>query len=207
MGYFSRGADIIVSGGVSKGYNIPWLDPNSDVLIMQNYGNGTSFGHIQLKIQDNNFSSYELMIKNNQSQTPLCIHRAPLGTHERFIGFLIEHFAGNFPLWLAPIQMVLIPISDKFNDYATSVYNMLKDNNIRVQIDKRSEKMGAKIRDAEINKIPIMIILGEKELNDKSISVRRKFEGNLGAVMLDNFIDSTLKEINNRENPKVNETV
>ena len=130
--------------------------------------------------------------KNNKDQTPLCIHRAPLGTHERFIGFLIEHYAGNFPLWLTPVQMAIIPISDKFNDYANSVYQELKKNNIRVEIDSRSEKMGAKIRNAEINKIPIMIILGEKELNEKTISVRRKFEGNLGAVMLDSFIDSTV---------------
>ena len=122
--------------------------------------------------------------KNNQSQTPLCIHRAPLGTHERFIGFLIEHFAGNFPLWLSPMQMVVIPISDKFNDYALSVCDQLKDNDFRVKIDSRSEKMGAKIRDAEIDRIPIMIILGEKEVNDNTVSVRRKFKGNLGSIDL-----------------------
>jgi threonyl-tRNA synthetase len=138
----------------------------------------------------------------NKSQTPLCIHRAPLGTHERFIGFLIEHFAGNFPLWLTPVQMVIIPISDKFNDYATSVYNTLKENNIRVQIDTRSEKMGAKIRDAEINKIPIMIILGEKEVTDKTVSIRRKFQGNLGSFTLSDFIKNINKEINKRSLPK-----
>ena len=136
--------------------------------------------------------------KNNQSQTPLCIHRAPLGTHERFIGFLIEHFAGNFPLWLTPVQMVVIPISDKFNDYAIAVYNKLKENNIRVQIDSRSEKMGAKIRDAEINKIPIMVIIGENEVSDNTISIRRKFKGNLGTFSVDDFIKETNIEINTR---------
>ena len=136
--------------------------------------------------------------KNNQSQTPLCIHRAPLGTHERFIGFLIEHFAGNFPLWLTPVQMVIIPISDKFNDYATSVYDKLKDNGMRVNIDSRSEKMGAKIRDAELNKIPIMIIIGENEANDNTISIRRKFKGNLGTFSVDDFIKETNIEINTR---------
>jgi len=136
--------------------------------------------------------------KNNQSQTPLCIHRAPLGTHERFIGFLIEHFAGNFPLWLTPVQMVIIPISDKFNDYATSVYDKLKDNGIRVNIDSRSEKMGAKIRDAELNKIPIMVIIGENEVNDNTISVRRKFKGDLGSLTLNDFIKQTTTEINTR---------
>ena len=96
--------------------------------------------------------------------------------------------------------MVIIPISDKFNDYAQSIYNQLKDNNIRVEIDTRSEKMGAKIRTAEINKIPIMIILGEQESNNNNISVRRKFKGNLGALELDNFIDSIQEEISNRSN-------
>jgi len=136
--------------------------------------------------------------KNNQSQTPLCIHRAPLGTHERFIGFLIEHFAGNFPLWLTPVQMVIIPISDKFNDYATSIYDKLKDNGMRVNIDSRSEKMGAKIRDAELNKIPIMVIIGENEVNDNTISVRRKFKGDLGLLTLNDFIKQTTTEINTR---------
>jgi len=136
--------------------------------------------------------------KNNKSQTPLCIHRAPLGTHERFIGFLIEHFAGNFPLWLTPVQMVVIPISDKFNDYAANVYNKIKDNNIRIKIDTRSEKMGAKIRDAELNKIPIMVIIGENEVNDNTISIRRKFKGNLGSLSVEEFIKKTQIEINSR---------
>ena len=112
---------------------------------------------------------------NNKDKTPLCIHRAPLGTHERFIGFLIEHYAGNFPIWLAPVQMVIIPISDKFNDYAQSIHSKLRENNIRANIDMRSEKMGAKIRIAEIKKIPIMIIVGEQEVKNNTISVRRKF--------------------------------
>jgi len=138
----------------------------------------------------------------NKSHTPLCIHRAPLGTHERFIGFLIEHFAGNFPLWLMPVQMVIIPISDKFNDYAQSIYDELKKHKIRVNIDTRSEKMGAKIRTAEISKIPIMIILGEKEVQDKTISIRRKFHGNIGTTQLSEFISLILEEINERKKTK-----
>ena len=138
----------------------------------------------------------------NESHTPLCIHRAPLGTHERFIGFLIEHFAGNFPLWLMPVQMVIIPISDKFNDYAQSIYDELKKYKIRVNIDTRSEKMGAKIRTAEISKIPIMIILGEKEVQDKTISIRRKFHGNIGTTQLSDFISLILEEINERKKTK-----
>ena len=136
--------------------------------------------------------------KVNKNQTPLCIHRAPLGTHERFIGFLIEHFAGNFPLWLAPVQVVVITISDKFNDYANNVFKELKSNGIRVNIDSRSEKMGAKIRLAEINKIPIMAIIGEKEVSNKTVSVRRKFKGDLGSLKLNDFIINIKKEIDNR---------
>jgi threonyl-tRNA synthetase len=136
----------------------------------------------------------------NEAKTPLCIHRAPLGTHERFIGFLIEHYAGNFPLWLTPVQIIIIPISDKFNDYADSVYNQLKEQNVRVKIDVRNEKMGAKIRKAELNKIPIMIIIGEQEVKDNTISIRRKFSGNQGSFSLDEFISSINQEIKTRSN-------
>jgi len=134
----------------------------------------------------------------NEEQTPLCIHRAPLGTHERFIGFLIEHYAGNFPLWLTPVQIAIIPISDKFNDYAHSVFDELKKHNIRVKIDTRGEKMGAKIRNAEISKIPIMIIIGEQEVNNNIISIRRKFSGDKGSLPLADFIDAVTTEITNR---------
>jgi len=137
--------------------------------------------------------------KDNKEKTPLCIHRAPLGTHERFVGFLIEHYAGNFPLWLTPVQMTIIPISDKFNDYAFSVCKKLKENNLRVDVDTRSEKMGAKIRTAEINKVPIMLIVGEKEMEENTISVRRKFFGNEGSLKLDDFILDITKEISSRK--------
>ena len=145
-------------------------------------------------------SRFDLTYTDNQNkpQTPLCIHRAPLGTHERFIGFLIEHFAGNFPLWLSPVQISIIPVSEKFNDYANTVYHTLKDNGIRVNLDTRNEKMGAKIRNAELSKIPIMIILGEKEVESNSISVRRRFVGNEGGISLNSFIKSCRQEINER---------
>jgi threonyl-tRNA synthetase len=136
--------------------------------------------------------------KYNQYKTPLCIHRAPLGTHERFIGFLIEHFAGNFPLWLTPVQIAIIPISDKFNDYAFDICEKLKSNNLRVNIDTRNEKMGAKIRNSEINRVPIMLIVGEKEMNDNTVSVRRKFTGNEGSIEIDDFISKIMKEVSSR---------
>ena len=145
-------------------------------------------------------SKFGLTYKDNKdtNQTPLCIHRAPLGTHERFIGFLIEHFAGDFPLWLAPVQVTVISISDKMNDYAQSVHESLINNNIRSKLDIRNEKMGAKIRDSELSKIPIMIILGENEKSNKSISVRRRFEGNLGEMKLKDYLESINNEIKNK---------
>ncbi len=145
-------------------------------------------------------SKFGLTYKDSKdtNQTPLCIHRAPLGTHERFIGFLIEHFAGDFPLWLAPVQVTVISISDKMNDYAQSVHESLINNNIRSKLDIRNEKMGAKIRDSELSKIPIMIILGENEKSNESISVRRRFEGNLGEMKLKDYLESINNEIKNK---------
>ena len=129
---------------------------------------------------------------------PLCIHRAPLGTHERFIGFLIEHFGGNFPLWLAPVQAMVLPVSDKVIDYAHHVVQSLKHAGIRARLNDRSDKIGSKIRQAELEKINVMLIVGEKEAKDNTVSVRRRFEGDTGAESLDNVKDQLLNEIKNR---------
>ena len=137
--------------------------------------------------------------KNDTPQTPLCIHRAPLGTHERFIGFLIEHFGGDFPLWLSPTQAIIIPISEKFNDYCETIMKDMKNNNIRVKLDDRNEKMGAKIRQAEIDKIPIMIIIGENEVSNNEVSVRRRYEGNIGSFKINDFITNITTEIKNKD--------
>jgi len=136
--------------------------------------------------------------ENNKEQTPLCIHRAPLGTHERFIGFLIEHFGGDFPLWLAPKQVVILPVSDKYLKLASQLKCQFLENNIRVSIDSRSEKVGAKIRDAELNKIPIMLIAGEKEEKDGTVSVRRRHIGDLGSKSVDDLIPEIVEEITTR---------
>jgi len=135
---------------------------------------------------------------DGSAKTPLCIHRAPLGTHERFIGFLIEHFGGNFPLWLAPKQVVILPVSDKYNDYADSLYQELRKQGVRVEVDSRSEKIGAKIRDAELQKINIMLIVGEKEVDDKAVTVRRRFVKEQQTVSLKEFSNEIKKEINER---------
>ena len=138
---------------------------------------------------------------DGKSKTPLCIHRAPLGTHERFIGFLIEHFGGNFPLWLAPKQVTILPVSDKFNDYAYDVCQSLKSHGIRVNVDNRSEKIGSKIRDAEMQKINIMVIVGEKETQDKTLTVRRRFIKKQETLSLNDFTKHIINEINERRVP------
>jgi len=138
----------------------------------------------------------------NQLETPICIHRAPLGTHERFIGFLIEHFAGNFPIWLAPNQVSILPISEKFNDYAKKVLQSLINSDIRGLVDLRDEKIGKKIRDAEIKKVPYMLIIGEKESNESKVSVRKHGEGDLGSFTLPEFAKIVGDEIYNALNLK-----
>lgn len=136
--------------------------------------------------------------ENGDLQTPICIHRAPLSTHERFIGFLIEHFGGNFPLWLAPTQVAVLPVSDKVNEYARMITNKLIDSNIRAVLDDRSDKIGAKIRNAEIKRTNVMLIVGPKEAENNTVSVRRKFAGDLGTIDQDMLISQLVKEIKDR---------
>ena len=136
--------------------------------------------------------------KKGLQQTPICIHRAPLSTHERFIGFLIEHFGGNFPLWLAPIQVAILPVSDKTNDYAKKINEELINADIRTFLDDRSDKIGAKIRNAEVNRINVMLILGPKEEESETVSVRRKLLGDLGSINKDMLISELSKEIKDR---------
>ncbi len=133
-----------------------------------------------------------------KNETPLCIHRAPLGTHERFIGFLIEHFGGNFPLWLAPIQVIVIPISENNLNYAMEISKNLFNIGVRSEVNKRSDKIGAKIRQAELEKVNIMLIVGDKEEFDYSVSVRKRFVGNLGVKPFDVVKKDILDEIKNR---------
>ncbi|HNR20977.1 MAG TPA: threonine--tRNA ligase [Bacteroidia bacterium] len=132
---------------------------------------------------------------DNTMKTPICIHRAPLGTHERFIGFLIEHYAGNFPLWLSPKQVAILPISDKFNDYAQNVCSLLNNYDIRALVDERGEKIGRKIRDAEVQKIPFMLIVGEKEMAENKVSVREHGIGDTGSMTIEEFSNLINSEI------------
>jgi threonyl-tRNA synthetase len=129
---------------------------------------------------------------------PLIIHRAPLGTHERFIGFLLEHYAGKFPTWLAPLQVKILPISDKYLDYANTILDTLKKADIRAEIDDRSEKIGRKIRDTEIAKVPYMLVIGEKEMSEGKVAIRRQGKGDLGVKLIDEFVQEIAAEIKDK---------
>ena len=138
---------------------------------------------------------------NGESQTPLCIHRAPLSTHERFIGFLIEHYGGDFPLWLAPLQVVILPVSEKSNNYAFDLMKNLKSHGIRASVDNRSDKINAKVRQAELNKTPLMAIVGDKEVENNTVTVRRRLVSEQKVYSDNNFLDEVKLEINQRRAP------
>ena len=135
---------------------------------------------------------------DGKEHQPIMLHRVVLGSMERFFGTLIEHYAGAFPVWLAPVQVKIVPISDVHHKYAKDVYKKLFDNNIRVELDARNEKMNAKIRDAEKEKVPYILVIGDKEVQNKTVSVRKRKVGNEGAVRLEEFIDRVKKEIKDR---------
>jgi threonyl-tRNA synthetase len=137
---------------------------------------------------------------DNQKHRPVMIHRAPFGSMERFVAVLIEHTAGNFPLWLAPDQAVILPISEKFNEYAYKVAEELGMNEIRVLVDDRNEKIGRKIRDNEMKKIPYMLIVGEKEFENKEISIRIHGEGVAGSMKIANFAAILNEEVEKQMN-------
>ena len=172
--------------------------PKIDVQIWSAIGREFTLATNQVDFAQGRRFKLEYTKPDNHPDTPLIIHRAPLGTHERFIGFLLEHYAGKFPLWLAPEQVKLLPISDKFLPYAQTVLESLKKADIRAGIDERSEKIGKKIRDTELARIPYMLIIGEKEMNEHKVSVRRQGKGDLGTQDLETFIRDAKTEINLR---------
>jgi threonyl-tRNA synthetase len=126
---------------------------------------------------------------DNEEHRPVMIHRALLGSFERFIGILIEHYAGELPPWLAPVQAIVLPVSDRFNDYAASVVEQLRDADARVELDERSESVARKIRDAELRKIPFMLVVGERERSEESVSVREHHGAELGSMPVAVFLE------------------
>lgn len=172
--------------------------PKIDVQIWSAIGREFTLATNQVDFAQGRRFNLEFTNQENAAETPLIIHRAPLGTHERFIGFLLEHYAGKFPAWLAPLQVKILPISDKFREYSETVLRKLKKADIRAELDDRNEKIGKKIRDTEIAKVPYMLVIGEKEMNEGKVSVRRQGKGDAGISDVDQFISNLKEEIFNR---------
>lgn len=169
--------------------------PKIDVQIWSAIGREFTLATNQVDFAQPLRFNLSFMNSNNEPEIPLVIHRAPLGTHERFIGFLIEHYAGNFPAWLAPVQVAVLPISDKFNEYAMEVVKMMEKHEIRYTFDTRTEKIGKKIRDAETRKIPYMLIIGEKEQDSRTVSVREHGKGDTGSILAEQFVSDLDQEV------------
>ncbi|HVU96466.1 MAG TPA: threonine--tRNA ligase [Puia sp.] len=169
--------------------------PKIDVQIYSTIGREFTLATNQVDFAQGRRFKLEFTNKDNQMETPLIIHRAPLGTHERFIGFLLEHYAGKFPVWLAPLQVKVLPITDKSLEYAQNLSILLKNADIRVEVDDRSEKIGKKIRDTELARVPYMLVVGEKEMSENKVAVRRQGKGDLGTKGIEEFIAEVRKEI------------
>ncbi|HEV7620114.1 MAG TPA: threonine--tRNA ligase [Flavisolibacter sp.] len=187
--------------------NIPFVEvpdegafygPKIDVQIWSIIGKEFTLATNQVDFAQGRSFKLEFTNHNNEAETPLIIHRAPLGTHERFIGFLLEHYGGKFPAWLAPVQVKILPISDKFIEYAKTVLDKLKKADIRAEIDDRSEKIGKKIRDTELMKVPYMLVIGEKEVNEGKVAVRRQGKGDAGVKDVNEFLSALVAEVKER---------
>ena len=190
-------------GGINyteKSGEAAFYGPKIDVQVWSTVGRKFTLATNQVDFAIPSLFGLNYMNERGEEATPLCIHRAPLGTHERFIGFLIEHYNADFPLWLAPVQVAILTVSEKVENYAKSVQSNLQNVDIRVDLDDRPDKIGAKIRRAELSKINIMLIIGEQEAKKNTVSVRRRFEGDIGSMNVDNLTSKLVKEINQRRN-------
>ena len=174
--------------------------PKLDFMVKDALGRRWQLGTIQVDYNLPERFQLEYTGSDNQKHRPVMIHRAPFGSMERFVAVLLEHTAGRFPLWLAPEQAVVLPISEKFNDYAHSVAEQLNALDIRTQVDDRNEKIGKKIRDNELKRIPYMLIVGEKEAENGEISVRKQGEGDKGSMKIATFAAELTEEVNNMIN-------
>jgi len=186
------GLDTFIAHGEAAFYG-----PKLDFMVQDALGRAWQLGTIQVDYNLPERFELEYIGADNQKHRPVMIHRAPFGSMERFVAVLIEHCAGDFPLWLTSDQFVLLPVSEKYNDYAQKVLELLNNSDIRGLIDDRNEKVGKKIRDAELNKHPFMLIVGEKEAEAGTVSVRQRGKGDLGSVAVEEFIAIVEQEIKN----------
>ena len=186
-----KGLNTIIEYGAAAFYG-----PKLDFMVKDALNRSWQLGTIQVDYNLPERFELEYTGSDNQKHRPVMIHRAPFGSLERFIAVLIEHTAGKFPLWLNPDQFIILPVSQQYNEYAKEVLKLLKNYDIRGLVDGRAEKVGRKIRDAEVNKIPFMLIIGEKEASNKSVSVRQQGKGDLGVFSLDEFKELIQNKIN-----------
>ena len=173
--------------------------PKIDYHLEDAIGRTWQCGTIQLDFQMPERFDLTYVDKDNEKKRPVMVHRTILGSIERFMGILIEHYAGKFPIWLAPVQATILPISDKFNDYAYEIKKEMEDKGIRVSIDDRAEKIGYKIREARLQRIPYMLIVGEKEVEGRLVSINKRDEGDIGQFKVDEFMNRVMEEVENRQ--------
>lgn len=173
--------------------------PKIDFQLEDAIGRTWQCGTIQLDFQMPERFDMTYIDKDNEKKRPVMLHRTIFGSMERFMGILIEHYAGRFPVWIAPVQAIVLPISDKFNDYAKEVEQQLRDKGIRVEMDDRAEKIGYKIREAQLQQIPYMLVVGEKEVEERLVSVRSRDEGDQGQMKIDELVSKIVKEVEEKK--------
>ncbi len=177
--------------------------PKADFIVKDCIGRPWQLGTVQLDYVLPERFALEYIGPDNQPHRPVMIHRAPLGSMERFMGILIEHFAGAFPLWLAPEQVRVLPISEKVADYSRQVLDRLVEAGFRATLDLRPEKIGAKIRDAQLEKIPVMLVVGVKEAENGTVSYRDRVDGDQGAMALEAALAMLVEERDSRKSRQV----
>jgi threonyl-tRNA synthetase len=185
-----KGIDTVIEYGEAAFYG-----PKLDFMVKDALGRKWQLGTIQVDYNLPDRFELEFIGSDNKTHRPVMIHRAPFGSMERFVSVLLEHCAGNFPLWLTPSQVIILPISEKYHDYAENILNLLNNYDIRGLIDTRAEKAGRKIRDAEVSKVPYMLIVGEKEESEGKVSVRKHGGEDMGSMKTDKFIEHINLEI------------
>jgi threonyl-tRNA synthetase len=195
----------IIEAAKEKGLNTTveigeaaFYGPKLDFMVKDAIGRKWQLGTIQVDYNLPERFDLEYMGSDNQKHRPVMIHRAPFGSMERFVAVLLEHTAGKFPLWLAPDQVVVLPISEKYDDYAKKVLNFLNNYEIRTLLDDRNEKIGKKIRDNELKRIPYLIIVGEKEAEGETVAVRKQGEGDKGTMTLKDFASFIVSEVDSQ---------
>jgi threonyl-tRNA synthetase len=200
---WEKAENAIIEAAAEKGLSTvsvkgeaAFYGPKLDFMVKDALRRSWQLGTIQVDYQMPQRFELEYIGADNQKHRPVMIHRAPFGSLERFVALLIEHCGGRFPLWLAPDQVAILPISEKYADYAQSVSDFLEQKDIKGYVDHRDEKIGRKIRDAEVKKVPYMLIVGEKEQEQNTVSARKQGEGDLGSFSLESFADLFTEEAN-----------